>query len=176
MRGADCFERKGTVQRGESLGASLSRCVELCIEGAGHELARSMPNGRLRITTFACARYRWMRDARRSGGVVFGWSLIRNVGGVRGRKDDFSMGDGEASAIQRAEGRKLLEGAWIEAIYAQFVRDLHRNKALETGRSRAILFSTEEKSFRGESGTEASREDRQRNSIRATEAGWQTES
>ncbi len=117
-----------------------------------------------------------MGDARRNGGVVFGWSLIRNVGGVRGRKGNFSMGDGEASTIQRAEGRKLLEGAWIEAIYAQFVRDLHRNKALETGRSRAILFSTEEKSFRGESGTEASREDRQRNSIRATEAGWQTES
>jgi len=37
-------------------------------------------------------------------------------------------------------------------------------------------FATEEKSFRGESGTEASRGNRQRNSIRATEDGRQTES
>jgi hypothetical protein len=50
----------------------------------------------------------------------------------------------------------LREGAWIEAIYAQFFRDLHRNKSVETGKSHGILFSTEEKSFRGESGTEAS--------------------
>jgi hypothetical protein len=70
----------------------------------------------------------------------------------------------------------LREGAWIGAIYAQFVRDLHRNKLVETGNSRAILSATEEKSFREESGTEASREDRQRNSIRATENGRQTES
>jgi hypothetical protein len=56
-------------------------------------------------------------------------------------------------------------------IYPQNGRDLHRNKSAESGKCRGILFSTEEKSFREESGTEASREDRQRDSIRATEDG-----
>jgi hypothetical protein len=40
--------------------------------------------------------------------------------------------------------------------FAQFGRDLHRNKFVKPGDSRAILSATEEKSFREESGIEAS--------------------
>jgi hypothetical protein len=87
-----------------------------------------------------------------------------------------ALARGGSAPMGNAWMGKLREGAWIEAIYAQFVRDLHRNKSVDFGECRGILFSTEEKSFREESGTEASREDRQRNSIRATEDGRQMES
>jgi hypothetical protein len=89
----------------------------------------------------------------------------RKSGRDIGRK--FERNDG---AKQAKFGRKL------GRIYPQNGRDLHRNKFVELRECRGILFSTEEKSFREESGTEASREDRQRDSIRATEDGRQTES
>ena len=51
-------------------------------------------------------------------------------------------------------------GAGIGRIESNFfapkVQDLHRNKSAKTRVSRAILFSTKEKSFREESGIEAS--------------------
>jgi len=47
---------------------------------------------------------------------------------------------GEGSDVRgQCGGQTLREGAWIGAIYAQIVGDLHRNKLVEAGKSRGIL-------------------------------------
>jgi hypothetical protein len=62
------------------------------------------------------------------------------------------------------------------ASYAQFGRDLHRNKAVETGRSRAILICNGREIFQRREWNRSLPGDRQRDSIRATENGGRTES
>ena len=91
--------------------------------------------------------------------------------------EDWKMWRDEGFVGGKARGGgKLREGAWIGAIYAQFGRDLHRNKSVETGNSRAILICNGREIFQRRERNESQPEDRQRNSIRATENGRRTES